>query len=230
MDDARELAHGNAPNGSLAIALEQERGRDKGGGSWLSPPGGLYCSIVLRSSLPPSHAGAVALEAAATVLELLKGAGARGLAYRWPSALLAEARDGKPKRIGGILLESAGSALGSNCYLIGIGLNMADPGLSGKAAGGLSELCSQAPKRAKLAIAAAEALARWAAQPVLEVGRWAALAPNPVHTLRCRLWDGSERDIRPQGFNERGELVSADASPALSIGECVDLYDRGVEP
>ena len=35
MDDARSLAQENAPSGSLAIALEQERGRGKGGGPWL---------------------------------------------------------------------------------------------------------------------------------------------------------------------------------------------------
>jgi biotin operon repressor BirA-like protein len=230
MDDAREMARGDAPNGSLAIALEQERGRDTCGGSWLSPPGGLYCSVVLRSALPPSHAGALALEAASTVLALLKSAGAEGVFYRWPNALIAEAPDGKTLRIGGLLLEFEGGAHGSTCFLVGIGINMAAPGLSGLEAGGLRELCAQPPTRARLAVAAAEALARWAARPVLEAGRWAKLAPDPARALRCRLWNGAERIIRPRGFNERGELVAQDGGPALSLGECIEINDLGVAP
>ncbi len=229
MDDARSLAQENAPSGSLAIALEQERGRGKGGGPWLSPPGGLYCSIVVRSGLPPSHAGALVLEGAAIVLSLLNAAGARGLSYRWPNALMAEASDGTVKRIGGLLLEFEGSAQRARHYLLGIGLNMAAPGLS-DTAGGLGELLARPPKRAKLAVAAAVGLARWAAEPELARGRWDSLAPSPARALRCRLWDRSERVVHAQGFNERGELMPLEGGSALSIGECIELTDLGVEP
>jgi len=85
MDEARAMAEAGAPSGATVLALAQSAGRSRSGGAWESPAGGLYLSFVVRSPLPPSHAGALSLEAAAATLGALKKAGATGLSYRWPS-------------------------------------------------------------------------------------------------------------------------------------------------
>jgi BirA family biotin operon repressor/biotin-[acetyl-CoA-carboxylase] ligase len=47
-DDARDAAEQGAPEGTVIWALSQSSGRGRHGRQWSSPPGNLYCSVVLR--------------------------------------------------------------------------------------------------------------------------------------------------------------------------------------
>src|SRR5512134_2006574 len=47
-EEAGRRARQGAPQGTLIWALEQSAGRGRRGRAWLSPPGNLYCSLVLR--------------------------------------------------------------------------------------------------------------------------------------------------------------------------------------
>ncbi len=119
MDKAHELARSGARSGTMVLALSQSAGRDRSGSPWLSPEGGLYLSLVLRPALPPALAGTLVLEAARLTLGLLRAAGASGLAFQWPGALL-----GGSARLGGLLLELSGALGRVDYYVLGLGLNV----------------------------------------------------------------------------------------------------------
>jgi BirA family biotin operon repressor/biotin-[acetyl-CoA-carboxylase] ligase len=229
MDKAHALAQAGAPSGTMVLALRQSAGRNRSGALWISPAGGLYLSLVLRSALPPALAGSLVLEAARTTLGLLKEAGACGLAFEWPGAFLAG-----PGRLGGLLLEYAGAMGRVDYYVLGVGINVAPvstgvPGTDGMAADGgrfvsLGELNGKPPQRARLAADIARALTNWAADPVLAPGRWASLLPDGPHS--ALLWTGELLDILPVAYTARGELSCADGR-VLSIGECTKLQPKG---
>ena len=113
-DFARDLARSGAAEGTAVLALEQTHGRGRLGRPWVSPPGGVYVSLVLRPAIPvdrwPLIGLACALGAAAAA-EAHAGAPVR---VKWPNDLLLD--EGK---VGGILVEVAGDAA-----VCGIGLNV----------------------------------------------------------------------------------------------------------
>jgi len=203
MDEARALAEAGAPSGATALALGQRSGRARAGGAWDSPAGGLYLSTALRSALPPSHAGALALEAAAATLRALESAGAGGLSYSWPG----EFRRGGEK-VDGALVEAYGDVAAAEYYVVGVGLSVA-PGLL---AGGT------AAKRASVASAIVRELVAWCAAPLLDPGRWDRLLPPPGRRMTVVLWNGERRAFEPVGFDRRGDLYGADGT-SLSMGE-----------
>jgi BirA family biotin operon repressor/biotin-[acetyl-CoA-carboxylase] ligase len=113
--EARRLAAGGAPHGTVVHALEQAAGRGKAS-AWFSPPGNLYVSILLRTGLPPrrntelSFLSALAL--ADTLDALLPGDPA--VTLKWPNDVLVDGG-----KIAGILLEHTDDSL-----VAGIGLNL----------------------------------------------------------------------------------------------------------
>lgn len=208
MDEAWRLAAAGAPSGSLALALEQESGRGRLGESWASPPGGLYFTVLLRSSLPGSYVGAVALEAGLALAAELAGTGAR---YRWPGSIL-----GAPAaKAGGILVEHRPLTRGERGYAVGIGLR----------AHAMASFGASRARRATVAVAIARRLSAWAAAPAFDGGRWASLAPPSGRPILAELWDGSRRRFVPDGFNPRGELMDAAGGLPLHLFECIELHE-----
>jgi BirA family biotin operon repressor/biotin-[acetyl-CoA-carboxylase] ligase len=122
-DAARELARAGGEDGTLVWAREQTRGRGRLGRVWASPPGNLYCSLVLRPDCPLARASELAFVAALAV------GGALGalmpplceLRYKWPNDVLLNGR-----KAAGILLEAEAGAGGALEFLIlGVGVNVA---------------------------------------------------------------------------------------------------------
>ena len=218
MDEAWRLAADAAPSGSLALALEQESGRGRLGESWASPPGGLYFTLLLRSSLPGSYVGAVALEAGLTLMAELAGTGLR---YRWPGSIImaADAPDRVSEqpavKAGGILVEHRPLTQGEQGYAVGIGLR----------ARALASFGASRARRATVAVTIARRLSAWAAAPAFEGGRWASLAPPSGRPVAAELWDGSRRQISPAGFNTRGELMDDAGGLPLHLFECIELHE-----
>lgn len=218
MDEAWRQAACGAPAGSLALALEQESGRGRSGEAWLSPPGGLYFTVLLRLSLPGSYIGAVALEAGLALMAELAGT---GLGYRWPGSILMAPDD--PDRVGdptaaeagGILVEHRPLNPGEQGYAVGIGLR----------ARAIASIGSSRARRASVAVAIARRLSAWAAEPACDGGRWSHLAPPPGRPVSAGLWDGSMRRFVPAGFNPRGELMDAAGGLSIHLLECKELYE-----
>ncbi len=121
-DEAKALARAGAPDGTLVWAGEQTAGHGRRGRVWLSPPGNLYLSLVLRPDAAPSRAaqlGFVAALGLGDALAALTGPALR-LRYKWPNDLLANG-----KKLAGILLESETSATDRvDFVVVGIGANI----------------------------------------------------------------------------------------------------------
>ncbi len=115
-DEALRLAREGAAHGTVVHADEQTAGRGRLSRRWLSPPGNLYLSIVLRPDVPAARSveiGLVAALAVADAVEALLPQHVRAT-LKWPNDVLV--REGK---IAGILLERADDAV-----ILGIGLNV----------------------------------------------------------------------------------------------------------
>ena len=70
-DRLKALARGGAPEWTVVLADVQTGGRGREGRTWVSPPGGLYLSVLLRPrfekvGLLPLAAGVAVAEAAAS--------------------------------------------------------------------------------------------------------------------------------------------------------------------
>jgi BirA family biotin operon repressor/biotin-[acetyl-CoA-carboxylase] ligase len=122
-ETARELARGGAEDGTLVWALEQTKGRGRQGRDWASPPGNLYCSLVLRPECSVARASELSFLAALAVGGMLGGLvpPLTDLRYKWPNDVLLNDR-----KVSGILLESAAAANGALDFLVlGVGVNVA---------------------------------------------------------------------------------------------------------
>ncbi|KAG0298564.1 biotin holocarboxylase synthetase, partial [Dissophora globulifera] len=134
----------NLPNGFVCSATTQVAGRGRGRNSWISPPGCLQFSMVLRHPVQARHASAVFVQflVALAVVESvcsLPGYEDVPLKLKWPNDIYAEAPvedgqqeqgrlEGRPKmvKIGGVLVNS--NFNGSEFLLvIGCGVNTTNP-------------------------------------------------------------------------------------------------------
>lgn len=120
--EAARQARAGAGAGTVVWALEQTGGRGRGGRAWRSEPGNLYCSILLRPSVPAGVAAQLSFVAALAVGELATSVLPDTVPVRlkWPNDVLANER-----KLSGILLEAAGNAGGTLDWLVvGMGVNL----------------------------------------------------------------------------------------------------------
>lgn len=115
---ARELARKGAPQGTLVTAEIQTGGRGRLDRSWVSPPGGVYMTLVTRPSAAVVMApriNLVASVAVSTAVEQLLGVPAR---VKWPNDVLVDG-----KKLCGILAEMEAELDAVRFVNVGIGLN-----------------------------------------------------------------------------------------------------------
>ncbi len=116
MDAARDMARVDAPDRTLVRADEQRGGRGRHGRSWVSEPGNLYMTVLLRETRPLADCAQLSFAAA---LALDGAMDMPGVTLKWPNDVLIRGR-----KIAGILLEAGGEAA-SPWILIGMGINVA---------------------------------------------------------------------------------------------------------
>ena len=129
MDEAARLALEGAEDGTVVIAEVQTAGRGRQGRSWVSRPGNLLLSVLLRpdfSQLP--YVSIIGGIAAARAVRKVAGLSPN---IKWPNDLMLDGN-----KVAGILAESAIEGE-SVCYaVLGIGINVAhhpedDEGIAG---------------------------------------------------------------------------------------------------
>ena len=140
--------------GWVCLAESQSAGRGRRGRRWHSPPGrNVYLSLLWRYPAGPEVLGGLSLAVGASVATLLQELGVEGIALKWPNDLLCDGR-----KLGGVLIESAGEGGGSCHVVVGVGLNV---GMPGDAAAAIHQpwcdlaglLGGRAPSRNRLAAA-----------------------------------------------------------------------------
>lgn len=158
-------AAAGAAEGSWLRAESQTSGRGRVGRNWLSPPGNLYASTIVRLHAGEPEPATLALVAAVALEEVASAyAGPGKLQLKWPNDLMA----GRAK-FAGILLERAGDAV-----VIGFGVNLAHhPEGLDRPTTSLAALGASAPDPADFLADLAIALARW-------VARWRGEGLGPI--------------------------------------------------
>jgi len=121
MDRARLLAEAAEPGDLVVWAGEQTAGRGRQGRTWISPPGNLYATLLLRPLGRPADAARLGFAAG---LALADAASAwiapERVTLKWPNDLMLDGA-----KAAGILLESSGRAERVDWLMIGSGVNLA---------------------------------------------------------------------------------------------------------
>jgi BirA family transcriptional regulator, biotin operon repressor / biotin---[acetyl-CoA-carboxylase] ligase len=118
---AMSAAAEGAPEGSVFLAEEQTEGRGRGANSWQSPRStGIYCSVVVRPTLPPSDVLVLSLAAGLAVHAAIQQVDSRVSAdLKWPNDVLIDG-----KKVCGILTEMSAEATRVRYIVVGIGINV----------------------------------------------------------------------------------------------------------
>jgi BirA family transcriptional regulator, biotin operon repressor / biotin---[acetyl-CoA-carboxylase] ligase len=210
-DEAKRRADDGAPDGTVIWARSQSTGRGRRGRQWASPPGNLYCSILVRPAQTASAAAAqYSFIAALAALDALVEAGAgQGLAVKWPNDLLLNQR-----KVAGILLESSLTGERAVDWIVaGVGVNLTShPEIDAPFAASdlMAEGCA-VPAPDELLTALVAAFDRWQRcwagqgfEPVREA--WLARAMGRGKPVRANL-EGEAIEGRFADLAAGGELI-----------------------
>lgn len=203
-DLLRDLAESGAPEGMVVVAREQSAGRGRRGRAWLSPPGGLWLSLLLRP--PDPSDGRITLAAAVGAAEGIRKVCGAAVRVKWPNDLILEGG-----KVGGILVESVPPIV-----IVGVGINAnvdlaALPAPIGAVATSLSAALGRAVDLEDLLAAVLEGvddayrtLREGRGEEILE--RWRRLSLTLGRTVRIE--GGAEAlEGRAVGVDAQGALV-----------------------
>ena len=198
--EALRLAAGGAPSGTVVWAREQREGRGRRGRRWESPPGNLYCTVLLRPDVAPAASGQLSLVAAVALAEALAAlAPGAAVQLKWPNDVLL-----RGSKIAGILIEAGG-----------VNVAGAPPG-----AAFLQEVAAGVTPESVLAAYAAtlgEWLARWRADGFAPVrAAWIGRASGLGRPIEVRLAAETLHGTFAE-LDESGALVLAGAGGTRHI-------------
>ena len=121
--EARRLAEAGAEDGTVVWARTQNAGRGRRGRAWVSEPGNVYCTILIRRDIPAEKAGHFSLLTGLAIADTLAAIvpPSTDVRCKWPNDVLIERR-----KVAGVLLEAAGGAGKDLDWLaVGAGINVA---------------------------------------------------------------------------------------------------------
>lgn len=116
---AKYLAEQGAEEGTVVVAEIQNKGKGRRGKTWISPPGGIWMSIVLRPDIPPHKASQLTLVTGVVVAKTIKDELNIDVKIKWPNDILIG-----EKKVSGILTEVNATMDKVNYLVIGIGIDM----------------------------------------------------------------------------------------------------------
>jgi BirA family biotin operon repressor/biotin-[acetyl-CoA-carboxylase] ligase len=121
-EEAKRLLSLNAAEGTIIWADQQTAGRGRQGRPWISIPGGLYCSIIVRPRCSLYQAGQLSFMTAVAVGKTFETfvRDPTVIAYKWPNDVLLDG-----KKVSGILLETESTGKDSlEGVVVGVGINV----------------------------------------------------------------------------------------------------------
>jgi BirA family transcriptional regulator, biotin operon repressor / biotin---[acetyl-CoA-carboxylase] ligase len=208
--------HPGADIHRLLLAAEwQTAGRGRRGRQWTSVVGGsLTFSLGWRFEQGAGFLTGLSLAIGVAIARALEAAGFAGVGLKWPNDLVHEKR-----KLGGILIELSGDALGPSLVVVGVGLNVRLPdALRGDISQPFTDLAAIAGAIDRNAL-----LARIAAEMVRvleEYGRNGFSAFRAEWQRRHALQHLPVDVLLPDGSVAHGSVAGVDADGAL-------LLDRG---
>jgi BirA family biotin operon repressor/biotin-[acetyl-CoA-carboxylase] ligase len=107
------------PDGTVVIAEVQKGGRGRLNRKWVSPPGGLWFSVILKPRIPTSSITLLPFAAALAVREAIAGVTMLETRLKWPNDIMISG-----KKVAGILLDISAEADSVNYAVVGVGINV----------------------------------------------------------------------------------------------------------
>lgn len=119
MDEAAKLASEGVPDFTVVIAESQDSGRGRNGRQWVSAPGGIYCSIILRPDVEPELCFRINFMVSAVLSSFLRDAYGIDAACKWPNDILAGGG-----KLAGMISDSVFEGSKIKYMVIGLGINV----------------------------------------------------------------------------------------------------------
>lgn len=116
-EEAKKLAGEGALEGTVVIAERQTRGKGRLNRTWVSPPGGIWLSLILRPKIAPNEAPKIAFLAALAAAKAISQLGLNAR-LKWPNDVLINER-----KVCGVLMEADAEVEKVNYLIVGIGIN-----------------------------------------------------------------------------------------------------------
>jgi BirA family biotin operon repressor/biotin-[acetyl-CoA-carboxylase] ligase len=210
-EEARRRIQAGALSGTWILSAAQTRGRGRRGRTWVSEPGNLYASLILRPHVALAEAAQLSFISALAVHDAIAGLLPKSVLVqcKWPNDILLSGR-----KVAGILLESIAMQNQVDWVIIGIGVNLAHfpentefPATS-LAANGLAT-GDIGPLFEAIASQMAVWIAVWRDQGFVAIrDAWKARAAGLGHSILVRLEDQTLSGVF-QDLSTRGELMLA---------------------
>ena len=221
-DLCRTLAIAGEPGPLAILARRQTQGRGTQGRQWVSPPGNLFLSALLRSPEQARDVGQWSLLAgvalAEALLPLLPDPAA--LRLKWPNDLLLDGA-----KLAGILVESSATACGALDWLVvGMGVNLATaPDLPDRPTAALAQVATPPPVESMARLVLGR-LSHWRHIRLLE-----GFAPIRAAWLRHAPPIGAPLTLRSGGRAVGGSFagLGRDGSLLLATGGRVHAFAAG---
>jgi BirA family transcriptional regulator, biotin operon repressor / biotin---[acetyl-CoA-carboxylase] ligase len=106
-------------HGTVIVSEHQTKGRGRMGRSWISPPGGIWLSIILKPKIKNSQITVLPLLSALSVCDVIKKMTKLNARLKWPNDVVIDGR-----KVSGILLDLSTTADKIDFVVIGIGVNV----------------------------------------------------------------------------------------------------------
>ncbi len=203
----------------IALAAEwQTAGRGRRGRPWMAVAGGsLTFSLGWQFEQGAGFLAGLSLAVGVAVARALEAEGLSGIALKWPNDLVH-----RHLKLGGILIELNGDALGPSTTVIGVGLNVRLPPAARKDIPvPVTDLTTVAGKKAS-PIDRNRLLARLLAElsSVLEQYSTEGFAPFAAEWQHRHAYQGKPvKLLLPDGATVTGKVAGVDASGALVLAD-----------
>jgi BirA family biotin operon repressor/biotin-[acetyl-CoA-carboxylase] ligase len=205
-------------HGQVLAAEWQSAGRGRRGKTWTAVAGGsLTFSIGWRYEQGAGFLAGLSLAVGVAVVKALEAEGLAGVELKWPNDLVH-----KHLKVGGILVELNGDALGPTTVVVGVGLNVRLPReMRRDIAQPVSDLQSVAGRGAP-PIDRNRLLARLVAELADTLSRYAkeGFAPFAAEWQHRHAYQGKPvKLLLPDGMAVTGKVAGVDASGALVLAD-----------
>jgi len=205
-------------HGAILAAEWQTAGRGRRGRAWTAVAGGsLTFSLGWRFEQGAGFLAGLSLAVGVAVVRALERAGLAGVELKWPNDLVF-----RHLKVGGILVELNGDALGPSTVVVGVGLNIRLPTAVKRDIGQPVSDLSAVAGRGAAPIDRNVLLARLAAELAAALGRYAVegFAPFAAEWQRRHAYQGKlVKLLLPDGASVKGTVAGVDSTGALVLAD-----------